>query len=123
MFKKFSKESLTSRSQPKRSAIRMMRKKIQETYPTIEPYLDEILPAKAPVVLVKCAGHIQLVVVNNEIIFFQIRDSPLYPTLRLCHKYPVFGPKVQVDKGAIRKILGGAHIMCPGITSAGDCTC
>ena len=27
--------------------------------------------------------------------------------------------KIQVDKGAIRFILGGANIMCPGITSKG----
>lgn len=28
-------------------------------------------------------------------------------------------PEVQVDKGAIRFVLGGAHIMCPGLTSKG----
>ena len=28
-------------------------------------------------------------------------------------------PEVQVDKGAIRFVLGGANIMCPGLTSAG----
>ena len=28
-------------------------------------------------------------------------------------------PKVQVDKGAIRFILSGANIMCPGLTSPG----
>ena len=26
-------------------------------------------------------------------------------------------PEVQVDRGAIRFVLGGAHIMCPGLTS------
>jgi PUA domain protein len=28
-------------------------------------------------------------------------------------------PKIQVDKGAIRHILSGSHIMCPGLTSEG----
>ena len=28
-------------------------------------------------------------------------------------------PEVQVDRGAIRFVLGGAHIMCPGLTSLG----
>jgi len=27
--------------------------------------------------------------------------------------------EVQVDKGAIRFVLGGANIMCPGLTSKG----
>jgi len=32
---------------------------------------------------------------------------------------PGFMPEVQVDRGAIRFVLGGAHIMCPGLTSPG----
>ena len=28
-------------------------------------------------------------------------------------------PKMQCDKGAIRFILGGANVMCPGLTSPG----
>lgn len=43
------------------------------------------------------------------------------PTLRLYHKFPVFLPKQQVDKGAIRFVLSGANIMCPGLTSKGAC--
>lgn len=45
--------------------------------------------------------------------------GPFYPTLKLLHKYPTMMNKIQVDKGAIRFILGGANIMCPGITSKG----
>lgn len=41
------------------------------------------------------------------------------PTLRLYHKYPFFVPMLQVDKGAIRFVLSGANIMCPGLTSPG----
>lgn len=43
------------------------------------------------------------------------------PTLKLFHKYPVFLPMEQVDKGAIRFVLSGANIMCPGLTSPGAC--
>ena len=32
---------------------------------------------------------------------------------------PFMLPKMQVDKGAIRFILSGANIMCPGLTSPG----
>lgn len=32
---------------------------------------------------------------------------------------PYILPKVQVDRGAIRFLLAGAHMMCPGFTSAG----
>ena len=32
---------------------------------------------------------------------------------------PTILPRVQVDKGAIKFILSGANIMCPGLTSPG----
>lgn len=41
------------------------------------------------------------------------------PTLRLLHKFPYFVTMQQVDKGAIRFVLSGANIMCPGLTSPG----
>ena len=39
----------------------------------------------------------------------------------MSHQYPdpTLLPKVQVDRGAIRFLLAGAHMMCPGFTSAG----
>ena len=36
-----------------------------------------------------------------------------------CSPDPYILPKVQVDRGAIRFLLAGAHMMCPGLTSAG----
>lgn len=32
---------------------------------------------------------------------------------------PFILPMVRVDRGAIRFLLAGAHMMCPGLTSAG----
>ena len=34
---------------------------------------------------------------------------------------PNMMPRVQVDAGAIKYVFGGANVMCPGITSAGEC--
>lgn len=34
---------------------------------------------------------------------------------------PFLLPKVGIDRGAIRFLLAGAHMMCPGLTSAGGC--
>ena len=36
---------------------------------------------------------------------------------------PLMLKTMQVDRGAIKHILSGAHIMCPGLTSAGGRLC
>ncbi|KAH8928759.1 hypothetical protein BT69DRAFT_1212407, partial [Atractiella rhizophila] len=59
--------------------------------------------------------HVSILVLNGEPLFFQHFDGPYYPTLRLLHKYPDLLPKVQVDTGAIKFVLSGANIMCPGL--------
>ncbi len=64
---------------------------------------------------------VQLIVINNEILFFGEKDGNFYPTLKLLHKYPTMMKRMQVDKGAIRFILSGANIMCRGFTSPGGC--
>ena len=32
------------------------------------------------------ANHLNLVVVNSEVLFFNIRDGPYFPTLRVLHR-------------------------------------
>lgn len=50
----------------------------------------------------------------------EIRDYAILPMLRVLHKYPqMMGEAMQVDKGAIRHIFSGSHIMAPGLTSEG----
>ena len=88
-------------------------------YPTFEPYLTEIWPKKEPARLVKCHEKIEILVVSHEPLFFKQRDGPWFPNLRLLHAYPFLLPIQIVDKGAIKFILSGAHIMCPGLTSKG----
>lgn len=41
--------------------------------------------------------------------------------LTMMHRWldPTLLPKVQVDRGAIRFLLSGANMMCPGMTSKG----
>ena len=63
--------------------------------------------------------RVQVVVVNNTPLFFSHRDGPWFPTLRLLHQYPDMMAKLRVDQGAIRFVLSGANIMCPGLTSPG----
>lgn len=91
--------------------------------------------------------HIEILTVNGELLFFRQREGPFYPTLRLLHKckilllqthtfycnlhlntqwhfllfpaVPFILPHQQVDKGAIKFVLSGANIMCPGLTSPG----
>eukprot|EP01102_Stenamoeba_stenopodia_P003409 TRINITY_DN13398_c0_g1_i1.p1 TRINITY_DN13398_c0_g1~~TRINITY_DN13398_c0_g1_i1.p1 ORF type:complete len:182 (+),score=37.18 TRINITY_DN13398_c0_g1_i1:172-717(+) len=120
MFKKFSvKESVTAHSQVKTSVARGIRSKIVSESPAIEPYIDDILPKKAPLIITKCQNYITMVTINNEPLFFRVREGPYYPTLRVLQKYPFILPHMQVDKGAIKFVLSGANIMSPGLTSAG----
>lgn len=119
MFKRFTQEEcISSQSQIKSSVGRGIRSAILEQYPKIEAVVDDLLPKKDPMVIAKCTNHIQLLVVRGEPVFFQQRDGPWYPTLRLVHRHAsVFADAGwRTDAGAIRFVLSGANIMCPGFT-------
>ncbi|KAI7907225.1 malignant T cell-amplified sequence 1-like protein [Cokeromyces recurvatus] len=120
MFKKFNfSENIAGQSQLKSSVQRNIRAKLNELYPTIESVLEELMPKKTPIIQIKGHDHINFLSVNGEILFFQHFDGPFLPTLALLHKYPDMLPKLQVDRGAIKFVLSGANIMCPGLTSKG----
>jgi PUA domain protein len=119
MFKKFDNESATSKNLLKTSVQRGIRSSILEQYPALEPYIDDVMPKKQQGHLYKCTGYITFLVINNEPLFYNENDGPWFPTLRLLHKYPFFMTTVQVDRGAIKFVLSGANIMCPGMTSKG----
>lgn len=57
--------------------------------------------------------------INNELKFIEDRDGNVIPTMRLLHRYPLMMPHMQCDKGAIKHILSGSDVMCPGLTSPG----
>ncbi|XP_024081533.1 malignant T-cell-amplified sequence 1 homolog [Cimex lectularius] len=121
MFKKFDeKESISCTQQLKSSVQKGIRNKLLELYPPLEEYVDQILPKKDTFRLLKCHDHIEIIVnTAGELLFFRHREGQWIPTLRLLHKYPFILPWEQVDKGAIKFVLSGANIMCPGLTSPG----
>jgi len=118
MFKKFTKEDIHSRSNIKSSVQRGLKNNFVSQFEDVEPVIDHIVPKKSQVVVIKCEDKIQLYSVDNEVVMFQHFDD-LVPALKTVHKYPDHFPRVQVDRGAIKFVLSGANIMCPGLTSKG----
>ncbi|KAM7437494.1 Malignant T-cell-amplified sequence 1 [Porites harrisoni] len=120
MFKKFQAgEAVSGVSQVKSSVQRAIKAKLVEQFPPIEDFMAEILPKKESLVVVKCHEHIEILSINQEILFFRQREGDYLPSLRLLHKYPLILPQQQVDKGAIKFLLSGANVMCRGLTSPG----
>ncbi|ORY93912.1 PUA-like domain-containing protein [Syncephalastrum racemosum] len=120
MFKKFSfQENIAGQSQLKSSVQRAIRTKIQDQFPLLEPILEDLMPKRTPIIQIKGHEHITFLSVNGEILFFQHFDGPYFPTLKLLHQYPDMLPQLRVDRGAIKFVLSGANIMCPGLTSKG----
>lgn len=123
MFKKFTRvESVTTVSKVKSSVQRGIRASIIEQYPDLEDALDDIYPKKADIRVAKCQDHVQLVLLDDHVLFIQTRDGAWYPHMKLLHQFPDMLPVQRTDKGAIKFILGGAHVMAPGLTSAGATT-
>ncbi|KAF5365628.1 hypothetical protein D9758_003287 [Tetrapyrgos nigripes] len=120
MFKKFSTSTdIAGQTPVKQSVQRSLRAAVLAQWKIEPETLDAIWPKKEGLVHVKCRDHLSIYTVHGEPIFFQHFDGPMYPTLRLLHKYPYILPMVRIDRGAIRFLLGGAHMMCPGLTSNG----
>lgn len=120
MFKKFQPSTdVSGQTSLKSSVQRSIRSNILSHWKIDVETLEQIWPKKEPLTLVKCREHISIYSLHGEPLFFQHFDGPFFPTLRLLHKYPFLLPTVRIDRGAIRFLLAGAHMMCPGMTSAG----
>ncbi|TFY78562.1 hypothetical protein EWM64_g5449 [Hericium alpestre] len=120
MFKKFQTSTdISGQTSVKSSVQRSIRSNILSQWKIDPETLEDIWPKKESIIHVKCREHISIYTLHGEPLFFQHFDGPLYPTLRLLHKYPFILPRVRIDRGAIRFLLSGAHMMCPGMTSAG----
>mmetsp|Transcript_16439 Transcript_16439/g.28666 ORF Transcript_16439/g.28666 Transcript_16439/m.28666 type:complete len:207 (-) Transcript_16439:171-791(-) len=127
MFKSFEPSQISTSTQVKTSVQRAIKSDILAANPKItEEQLDALIPKKPPLVQYKVGPHMMLYCrkvehedasPTDEPVFFQHRDGPILPTLRLVHKYPMVQfTSVMVDKGAIPFILGGANVMAPGLT-------
>ena len=88
MFKRFSpEEDVSTVTAVKSSAVRAMKRSICETYPSIEPFIDDILPKKGDELKEgKGKDKLNFIVVSGEALFFRVREGPYFPTLRLLHK-------------------------------------
>ncbi|CAO3590996.1 unnamed protein product [Absidia cylindrospora] len=70
MFKKFSfSTDIAGQSQLKSSVQRAIRTKLQEQYPMLEAVLEEMIPKKTPIILIKGHEHISFLSVNGESYF------------------------------------------------------
>ncbi|KAI0282587.1 hypothetical protein BGY98DRAFT_1074370 [Russula aff. rugulosa BPL654] len=122
MFKKFQPTAdISGQTTVKSSIQRGIRSAILSSWKVDVETLEEIWPKKESIVHVKCRDHLSIYTLHGEPLFFQHFDGPYFPTLRLLHKckHPFILPHVRIDRGAIRFLLSGAHMMCPGLTSAG----
>ncbi|KAA6395444.1 MAG: putative PUA domain protein [Streblomastix strix] len=120
MFKKFSaKESVAAYGVAKASKQREVRAFLLKSGGIDNKALDILLPPNKPISVARCHEHVSLLTIDNKPRFFQVREGPFIPTLRILHRYPNILPHVQVDRGAIKHILGGADVMCRGLTTPG----
>ncbi|KAL8680988.1 MAG: hypothetical protein Q9186_002888 [Xanthomendoza sp. 1 TL-2023] len=108
-----------AKSKVKSSVQRAIRSKITETYPLLAPHIDEIIPKKSQLDLLKLPDRVTLYALDTSPLFFQHMDDPITPHLRTVHQFPHAFPRIRIDRGAIRFVLSGATLMAPGLTSAG----
>ncbi|KAG6821091.1 hypothetical protein H0H93_007250 [Arthromyces matolae] len=148
MFKKFSPSTDIAGQTPAKSSVqRAIRASILSQWKIEPETLEALWPKKESLIHVKwdCGGnpiqsreHVSIYTLHGEPLIIQHFDGPLYPTLRVIHKCqkatdciipkclmkfpsldPYILPKVGIDRGAIRYLLAGAPMMCPGLTSKG----
>lgn len=120
MFKKFEDGDISTTVQLKSSVQKNIKAKLIEQFPNLAKYADVIMPKKEQLRVAKCPDHIEILVTSNGThLFYRQREGQYFPALRLIHQYPYIAPTIQVDRGAIKFVLSGANIMCPGLTSPG----
>ncbi|KAL9098870.1 MAG: hypothetical protein Q9163_005547 [Psora crenata] len=111
--------SAGAKSKVKSSVQRGIRTKVIETYPLLAPHIDEIIPKKSQLDLLKLPDRVSLYALDNNPLFWQHMDDPIIPHLKVVHAFPQCFPQIGIDRGAIRFVLSGAALMVPGLTSAG----
>ena len=91
---------------------------IINTYgPGMTEILEELWPKKGPRIdIMKLPDKVEVVIVDQVPLFYKHRDNQWIPTLQIVHRWPSIMTKQTCDRGAIKFVLGGANIMCPGLT-------
>lgn len=101
-----------------KSAIKEMRASLIRWSKFPEGQIEIIFPKKSRVVAYKMkAGEdrrAEHVVVDKEAHFVFI-DEYCVPNLRTLQSYPDMYPRFTADEGAIKFLLKGANLMCPGL--------
>jgi PUA domain protein len=118
MYKKI--EKLGNQTQMNKSDIKKMKKNLLSKYGEWEQFLDDLIPKKSVLFNMKLKKNdkSELFIKDSQVLFIKWRKQ-VVPCLRMLHLYPHTMRTVQVDRGAIKFVLGGANIMSPGLTSAG----
>merc|ERR1712032_58366 len=119
--KMFSKiQELGNQVQVNKSEVKSIKKDLTKKLPEWQPYIEDLIPKKSTIynMRLKNNGKSDLIIREGEVLFFKHKKS-IYPTLRMLHMYPHTMKTLTVDKGAIKFVLSGAHVMCPGLTSPG----
>ena len=119
--RKFTTNCILDSGRTQSSTQKRVRAAILTQYPRFsEEDLLRILPKEnGGFRLVKCQNRLTLVVARSEVLFFQHSDGKYWPHLRLLHRFPTLLPRMQCDAGGCVHVLGGADVMCPGLTSPG----
>lgn len=90
MFKKFTpKGDLSGQNQVKTSVVRGLKAAVIEIEPELlgeKGLADFLIPKKAPIMLAKTHSKGQIILHNSTPLFFQEREGPWAPTLRLLHQ-------------------------------------
>ncbi|GLE11627.1 hypothetical protein PINS_up024162 [Pythium insidiosum] len=103
MFKKFNvDEHVSGHSMVKSSQQRQIRAKILEQYPDVEPYMELLLPKKAPWSSPNVWTTCRSCCMRAEPLSSASATVRSWPTLRVLHKVPHIMKWVRADKGAIR---------------------
>jgi len=118
MFRKI--DEIGNITQTNRTTVKHIRNSFAEMFPLLKDNLDEIVSKKAILYTtkIKPENKYEIIFTENEIIC-AVDGKFVIPHLKILHRYQDWVPRMQVDKGAIKHVMTGANIMCPGLTSKG----
>ncbi|CAI8509805.1 unnamed protein product [Hanseniaspora opuntiae] len=99
MFKKLTKQDIKGESPMKSSFSRNLKQELLNKYPNMTAeQLDEILPKKKPISLIKCEDRLSLYACDSQILFAQFYTDEYIPTLEI---------RAQVPKRVFQELTSG----------------